>query len=261
MTTRPITPPAGPTPDPWTDLRAYTQARLALGRSGHSLPTDEVLRFGMAHALARDAVHLPLDVPALEAAFRAQGRGTLQVRSAAPDRATYLVRPDLGRRLDADSAQRLGERAAQAPTGGIDLLLVVADGLSSLGVQSNAAPLVTQITAQAAPGWSIGPVVIATQARVALGDEIGERLGARFVAVLIGERPGLSSPDSLGIYLTAAPKIGRLDSQRNCISNIRTAGLAPEQAARTLWWLFGEARRLGATGIGLTPNAPVLGSG
>ncbi len=252
---------AGPPPDPWTDLRAFTPARLALGRSGHSLPTAELLRFGVAHAQARDAVQLPLDVPALDAALRAQGIDTLQVRSAAPDRATYLVRPDLGRRLDADSAQCLRERAARPPAGGADLLLVVGDGLSSFGVQRSAAQLVAHIVMQAAPGWAIGPVVIATQARVALGDEIGDLLGARFVAMLIGERPGLSSPDSLGIYLTAAPKIGRLASQRNCISNIRDAGLAPAEAARTLWRLCAEARRLGATGIRLPPAAPVLGSG
>lgn len=256
---KPMKPPA---PDPWADLRAFTPARLALGRSGQSLPTAELLRFGLAHAQARDAVQLPLDVPALVAALRAQGVGeTVQVRSAAADRATYLVRPDLGRRLDADSARLLDQRAAPQPAGGIDLLPVVADGLSSLAVQRHAPALVAQIAAQAAPGWTLGPIVIATQARVALGDDIGERLGARFVAMLIGERPGLSSPDSLGIYLTAAPKIGRLDSQRNCISNIREAGLSPAQAARTLWWLCGEARRRGATGIGLTPGAPGLPGG
>lgn len=253
---KPVKPSAA---DPWADLRAFTPARLALGRSGHSLPTAELLRFGLAHAQARDAVQLPLDVPALEAALRAQGAGeTLRVHSAAADRATYLVRPDLGRRLDADSARLLDERAARQPAGGIDLLLVVADGLSSLAVQRHAPSLVAQIATQAAPGWTLGPTVIATQVRVALGDDIGERLSARFVAMLIGERPGLSSPDSLGIYLTAAPKVGRLDSQRNCISNIREAGLSCAEAARTLWWLCGEARRRGATGIGLTPGAPEL---
>jgi len=232
-------------PDPWTELRAYTTARLALGRSGNSLPTDEVLRFGLAHAQARDAVHLPLDVAALEAELARLGCRTLRVQSAAPDRQTYLLRPDLGRRLSPDSARRFDGRQR------CDLAIVVGDGLSALAVQRNAAPLVAQVLALAPPGWMIGPVVIATQARVALGDEVGEAMGARFVAVLIGERPGLGSPDSLGVYLTAAPRIGRMDSERNCISNIRREGLDHLSAARRLWWLCGQAKRIGMTGVGL----------
>lgn len=236
--------------DPWTELRAFTPARLALGRSGASLPTEEVLRFGLAHAQARDAVHLPLDADSLELALRALGVECLRARSAAPDRAAYLLRPDLGRRLHPDDTVALRE-AARAHGSRPDLLLVVGDGLSALAVQRNAAPLVASVLAAGEPGWTIGPVVIATQARVALGDDIGEAFGARFVAVLIGERPGLGSPDSLGVYLTADPRRGRMDAERNCLSNIREAGMDAATAARRLWWLCREARRQGGTGTGL----------
>ena len=242
--------PHGIPPDPWDDLRAHTQARLALGRAGAALPTAELLRFGLAHAQARDAVHIPLDAEALATQLQAQGCATLPVHSAAPDRATYLLRPDLGRRLcDADAqALRASSANESAP---IDLLLLVADGLSSLAVARQAPPLIDAIRQQAPAGWALGPVVIAQQARVALGDEVGALLGARLVAVLIGERPGLSSPDSLGIYLTWHPQVGRSDAERNCISNVRPEGLAPALAAARLWWLCQEARRLGLTGVGL----------
>ncbi|MDF1484533.1 ethanolamine ammonia-lyase subunit EutC [Ramlibacter sp. H39-3-26] len=237
-----------PAPDPWADLRAHTAARIALGRAGAALPTHELLRFGLAHAQARDAVHVRLDPAALAARLQSLGCATQVVRSAAADRATYLLRPDLGRRLDADDAQRLGQAAAP---GGCDLLLVVADGLSSLAVERNAMPLVQAIRAQAPAGWTLGPVVVATQARVALGDEIGALLGARMAAVLIGERPGLCAPDGLGIYLTWQPRVGCHDAQRNCISNVRPEGLPASAAAARLWWLCREARRLGLTGVGL----------
>lgn len=242
--------PHGIPPDPWEDLRAHTQARLALGRAGAALPTAELLRFGLAHAQARDAVHIPLDAEALATQLQAQGCATLPVHSAAPDRATYLLRPDLGRRLSDADAQALRESSANGTTS-IDLLLVVADGLSSLAVARQAPPLIDAIRQQAPAGWQLGPVVIAQQARVALGDEVGALLGARLVAVLIGERPGLSSPDSLGIYLTWHPQVGRNDAQRNCISNVRPEGLPPAAAAARLWWLCQEARRLGLTGVGL----------
>jgi ethanolamine ammonia-lyase small subunit len=244
------TPITGPLPDPWDDLRVHTAARLALGRAGTAIPTRELLNFGLAHAQARDAVHLPLDADALAARLADLGCTTLQVASAAQDRATYLLRPDLGRRLDEADAQRLrGE--ADGDGAGCDLLLVVADGLSAMAVERNAVPLVQAIVQGAPQGWRIGPVAIATQARVALGDELGALLGARLVAVLIGERPGLSSPDSLGIYLTWQPQVGRSDAERNCISNVRPEGLAPAAAAARLWWLCVQARRLGLTGIGL----------
>lgn len=243
-----------PAPDPWADLRAYTAARIALGRTGAALPTQEVLRFGLAHAQARDAVHIPLDTAALTDQLQAQGHTTLVVQSAAADRATYLLRPDLGRRLSAASAEAL--RSA-APDGGYDLVLVVGDGLSSLAGQRHAAALVQAIVALAPADWTLGPAVVATQARVALGDEVGALLRARLVAVLIGERPGLSAPDGVGIYLTWQPQVGRHDAQRNCISNVRPEGLPISTAAARLWWLCREARRLGLTGVGLKDRSDV----
>lgn len=231
----------------WADLRALTPARIALGRSGAAPRTRALLAFGVDQALARDAVHLPLDAAALGAALLQAGFTVQEAHSAAPDRPTYLMRPDLGRRLDAASAQTL--EAAAGPE--IDLLPVLGDGLSALAVQRHALP-VLQALRERAGGLRLGPVVIAHQARVALGDEIGARLCARAVVVLIGERPGLSSPDSLGLYLTLAPRVGRTDAERNCISNVRTPqGLAPAEAARKLLWLLREARRLGATGVAL----------
>jgi ethanolamine ammonia-lyase small subunit len=220
-------------------------ARIALGRSGVSLPTAEWLRFAEAHALARDAVHTSLDVTALAAGLRHHGIEPAVVASAAADRATYLRRPDLGRRLcDADAALLM-------PASG-DLAVVLADGLSARATQAHALPLLLALRAHLeAAGDSIGAVVVATQARVALGDEVGERLGARAVLVLIGERPGLSSPDSLGAYLTWAPRVGRSDAERNCVSNIRPEGQPPAVAAARLAWLLGAARRLGATGVAL----------
>jgi ethanolamine ammonia-lyase small subunit len=237
--------------DPWQALRQHTPARIALGRCGVSLPTDEVLRFGLAHAQARDAVQLPLDAQALAGRFEAQGFETLRVESAAIDRATYLLRPDLGRRLGERSIAALQAAAA----GPCDLLLVVGDGLSSLAASRHALPLAQRICEQAPAGWRLGPVVIATQARVALADDIGEALQATLVAMLIGERPGLSSPDSLGVYLTWQPRRGRTDAQRNCISNIRPEGLDYEAAARKLWWLCCEAQRMGCTGIRLKDHS------
>lgn len=243
------------TADTWTDLRAHTAARIALGRVGAGLPTKELLSFGLAHAQARDAVHIQLDVASLAGRVQALGCETLTVRSAATDRATYLLRPDLGRRLHAEDAQQL---AAQARPEGCDLLLVVGDGLSSLAVERQAVPLIEAIRQLAPSDWTLGPVVIATQARVALGDEVGAMLNARMVAVLIGERPGLSSPDSLGIYLTWAPRLGRNDAQRNCISNVRPEGLPAGAAAARLWWLCREARKLQLSGVDLKDRSDAL---
>jgi ethanolamine ammonia-lyase small subunit len=233
-------------PDCWGALRALTPARLALGRAGASLPTAEVLRFGWDHAQARDAVQRSLDVDALEQDIAALGLASTRVASRARDRVVYLMRPDLGRRLAPEDAERL----EQAPGRGCDLALVVGDGLSALAVQRHAVPVLQQIKAALAD-WSASPVVIATHARVALGDEIGERLKASLVAVLIGERPGLSSPDSLGIYLTWQPRVGRTDAERNCISNIRPEGLSYELAGRKVAWLCREARELKVSGVGL----------
>jgi len=238
--------------NPWQQLRQFTRARIALGRSGHSQTTDTVLAFGLAHAQARDAVHLPLDVAAVQAALAAAGIASLPVHSAAPDRAHYLRRPDLGRRLDDGSRARLA--AAQAPAAP-DVVFVIADGLSALAAQSHAVPLLTAVRERLPAAWTVAPVVVAEQSRVALGDEIGELLGARQAVMLIGERPGLSSPDSLGIYLTYAPRIGRTDAERNCISNVRPEGLSYAQAADKLAFLLRGAVALGRTGVDLKDDS------
>ena len=232
--------------DRWHTLRRFTAARIGLGRSGASLPTREVLAFGLAHAQARDAVHVPLDVAALRAALQAEELDSLCVHSAACDRADYLRRPDHGRTLDLDSHGRLAA-AGGTPS---DAVLVLADGLSAHATQSHAVALIRGLRPRLA-GWRLAPVIIAEQARVALGDEIATLLGARQVVMLIGERPGLSSPDSLGIYLTHEPRQGLTDADRNCISNVRPDGLDPAAAASKLAYLMNAARSLGRSGIAL----------
>ena len=237
-----------PPPDPWSALRRHTPARISLGRAGTSLPTAEVLRFAAAHAAARDAVHLPLDVAALLADLRAQGLDATTVTSRASSRVDYLVRPDLGRLLAPASQEALDASAT------CDLCIVIGDGLSAVAAQRHAAPLVAALTGL---GVVADRLVVATHARVALGDAVGERLGAAMVLVLLGERPGLSSPDSLGAYLTWAPMTGRDDSERNCVSNIRPEGLAPVDAAARIAWLVCEARRRRVTGIELKDDSDV----
>jgi ethanolamine ammonia-lyase small subunit len=234
--------------DPWQHLAGLTPARVALGRAGSGLPTRELLRFELAHAKARDAVGETLDATSLHAELAATGLSVLHVTSRAADRRTYLQRPDLGRRLDESSARQL---AATART---DIAIVIADGLSALAVLRYAAPTISALL-PLLEGLRIAPLVIATQARVALADEVGALLGARLALILLGERPGLSSPDSLGAYLTFAPRVGCLDAQRNCISNIRAEGLPPDLAARKLAWLIREALRRELTGVGLTDES------
>lgn len=230
------------TTDTFARLRNATPARIGLGLTGQGMPTRPLLEFELAHARARDAVHSELDANALATALG--GQPTILVRSRAGDRRTYLQRPDLGRRLHEGDARRL------APSGS-DVAFVVADGLSATAVQSHAAALVLALF-ERLDDWRVAPVVLASQARVALGDEIGAYLGVDLVVVLIGERPGLSAPDSLGAYITWAPKLGRLDSERNCVSNIRPpVGLSYAAAADTITWLMREARRRRLTGIGL----------
>lgn len=233
---------------PWSTLRRFTDARIGLGRAGAALPIKEVLSFAMAHAKARDAVTTPIDWAPIERALADLGLVTCRVDSAAADRDTYLRRPDLGRRLSALSRQRLADIAGGAP----DLLILIADGLSSTGVAANAAHVIAELLPLARrSGWSLAPLVLASQGRVALGDDAGEVLGARAALVLIGERPGLSSPDSLGAYLTLAPHIGRRDGERNCVSNIRSGGLNADEAAFKIHWLLREAFRRGLTGVAL----------
>jgi len=240
------------TANPWQVLRQFTSARIALGRAGGSLPTAPMLEFQLAHARARDAVHLPLDAAALEVRLTGMGLESLRVHSAAPGRESYLKRPDLGRRLDA-SSRALLQPCAESVAQDFDAVLVIADGLAALAAHSSAVRVLALAHAALVQrGWRLAPVVIAEQSRVALGDEIGEVLHAGQVAILIGERPGLSAADSLGIYLTYEPRVGRTDAERNCISNVRAdGGLGCMQAAHKLVYLMTEAQRRKYTGVAL----------
>ncbi|WP_144143902.1 ethanolamine ammonia-lyase subunit EutC [Paraburkholderia sp. BCC1884] len=239
--------------NPWGALREFTNARIALGRAGNSLPTAPLLAFNLSHAQARDAVHHPLDTDVLHEQLHALNFKTLDVHSAAPDRERYLRRPDLGRRLSDESRAALGAFQSDSP----EVVFVIGDGLSAFAASKQAIPLLQAVCAKLAD-WKIGPVVVARQARVALGDEIGELLDSKLVVMLIGERPGLSSPDSLGIYLTYGPKVGCSDAQRNCISNVRPEGLDYPLAAHKLHYLLTHAKRLGLTGVGLKDDSDAL---
>ncbi|MGP3593697.1 ethanolamine ammonia-lyase subunit EutC [Vagococcus sp. WN89Y] len=235
-------------PDAWSLLREFTAARIALGHCGASLPTREVLSFGLAHAQARDAIHQPFDSESLANTLNEMGLQTLQAHSAAADRHTFLQRPDLGRVLSEESREALTARRTPAH----DLLLVVGDGLSSYAVHRQAPGLIAALQPYLQTlGITLGPVVLAHQSRVALGDDIGETLGSKAVAILIGERPGLSSPDSLGVYLTWQPLRTRIESERNCISNIRPQGLSFDAAAFKLAWLLEQAFLRKLTGVKL----------
>lgn len=257
--------------DPWQAWRRHTAARIALGRAGAGLPTGAWLQLGWDHAQARDAVHAALDVCALESGLRAAAFDVRAVTSAAQTREEFLQRPDLGRRLSSEGREALHRSApgatqerpspATLARADSDVVCVVGDGLSALAAQRHALPtLVALRPLLQDAGWRLGPVVVAQQCRVALGDEVGQCLKARLVLVLLGERPGLSSPDSLGAYLTFDPCPGRRDSERNCVSNIRPQGLAPVAAARRLAWLCHAALQRGLTGVALkdesTPQAP-----
>ena len=230
----------------WRGFASVTRARIALGRAGDALPTRRLLDFGYAHACARDAVTAQVDFGALAAQLHPVP--CLHVHSAAPERSTYLRRPDLGRELAPQSAALLHENPCEAQ-------FVIADGLSASAVQTHAVPLLKAVIARLS-AWRLGPVILAEQARVALGDDIGGRTGAAMIVMLIGERPGLSVPDSLGIYLTYAPRVGRRDSERNCISNIHADGLSYAAAAEKLAWLMTRARTLQLTGVALKEDAP-----
>ncbi|AXA57400.1 ethanolamine ammonia-lyase subunit EutC [Pseudomonas thivervalensis] len=241
--------------NPWLNLRNLTPARIALGRTGTSLPTSAQLDFQFAHAQARDAVHLAFDHQGIRAQLDERGRESLLLHSAASDRNSYLQRPDLGRRLDDTSAQILQDYAAAHP-GGVDLAIVVADGLSALAVHRHTLPFLARLEEQtAADGWSVSPIVLVEQGRVAVADEVAERLGAKMSVILIGERPGLSSPDSLGLYFTYAPKVGLTDAYRNCISNVRLEGLSYGMAAHRLIYLMREACRRQLSGVNLKDDA------
>lgn len=246
-------PPSSAQPDPWRQLRELTPARIALGRAGTSLPSAAQLDFQYAHAQARDAVHLAFD----SAGLAAQWPQSLTLHSSAADRHTYLQRPDLGRRLDEASVARLRDYAGAHPEG-FDLAVVVADGLSALAVHRHAPPMMQRIQELASgEGWSLAPVCLVEQGRVAVADEVAQLLGARMVVMLIGERPGLSSPDSLGLYFTYAPRVGLNDAARNCISNVRLEGLSYATAAHKLIYLMREAWRRQLSGVSLKDEAQV----
>jgi ethanolamine ammonia-lyase small subunit len=230
------------------DLRHLTPARVGLGRAGASLPTQALLEFTLDHARARDAVHAELDISAIAAGLDALGLRTLQVLSCAQSRKDYLRRPDLGRKLDSASQDLL----ASARRGPCDLAVVIGDGLSPSAVNAHAVELVRNLMPRLGSGGiALGPVVVALGARVALGDEIGALLGARMAAMLIGERPGLSAPHSLGAYLTFAPRAGCTDAMRNCVSNIHASGLSYDEAAFKIAWLVREGLARGVTGVAL----------
>lgn len=243
--------------NPWRQLRQYTSARIALGRSGTSLPTKPHLEFQLAHARARNAVHHALNVAALQTALQPLGQDVVVLHSAAEDRRVYLQRPDKGRQLNETAREELKRRPRPAEP--CDVVFVIGDGLSALAIEENAALfLKTMLPAMRATGWRVGPIAVVREARVAVGDEVGELLGAGMVVVLIGERPGLSSPDSMGIYMTLKPGGGLTDESRNCISNVRPEGLSYEHAAHKLLYLMTEAKKRGHSGVLLKDEAEAL---
>ena len=256
------TKPSPVTANPWEALRQFTEARIALGRAGVSLPTQAHLAFQLAHAQARDAVLVALDAPLLlqqlSAVLPVQSAAGLILHSAAVDRSSYLQRPDLGRQLDAASQQAVKNlrSAAQTQTESdarpYDIAFVLVDGLSAQAIAHNAVPFLAVLQKRlASENWSVAPLCIVQQGRVAIGDEVAQRLGAKSVVVLIGERPGLSSPDSMGLYLTWMPRVGLTDASRNCISNVRPAGLRYEEAAYKLHYLLSQAHQRQLTGVAL----------
>lgn len=243
--------------NPWALLKDYTDARIGLGRSGVSIPTSHSLAFQLAHAQAQDAVHLPLDVENIVEQLVTNDinkeTSPILLHSQAINRTTYLQRPDLGRRLDKNSSEILKKIKANDNTF-YDLSIVIVDGLSSLAIKENAINFIKKLMTalkEDKQKWNLSPFSIVQQGRVAVGDEVGELLKAKISIVLIGERPGLSSPDSLGLYLTWNPKVGLSDASRNCISNIRSEGLSYEEAVKKTMYLLKESRRLELSGVNL----------
>jgi ethanolamine ammonia-lyase small subunit len=238
----------------WLSLRRHTPARIAIGRVGFGLPTRAYLDFQAAHARARDAVHAQLNVEAMAREIAVRGWQAIAVTSAAEDRSTYLRMPDRGRALSSDSKARLSE-----PMVAPDVVIVIGDGLSSIAVERNALPVLALLYRRIAEArLRFAPIIVATGARVALADEIGELLQAKLSVILIGERPGLSAADSLGMYLTFEPRRGRVDSERNCISNIHAAGMSAEDAASLAIDLIKSMLEHRASGVALAARTPRL---
>ncbi len=255
------------TRNPWDKLREFTSARIALGRSGNSIPTNELLAFQLDHAQAMDAVHCTLNVESLVAQLSDSYsilKHTLEppvvVTSKVADRFMYLQRPDLGRQLDSDSWQQLTS-IRKEHNAELDLVIVVADGLSSVAIQTHALPVITRLVSLLSEDeeqqWNLAPITIVKQGRVAVGDDVSECFNAKAVLVLIGERPGLTSPDSMGMYLTWGAKRGSKDSDRNCISNVRPQGLNYEDACQRAFYLLKEARRLKLSGVKLKDRSTI----
>ena len=237
------------TPDVWMSLKNSTEARIALGRAGGSIPTHEWLQFKAAHAAARDAVHAPFDPESITTSISNLGLESLSITSAVTDKKTFLLRPDLGRRLDQGSRERLLLIGASAS---FDLAIIVSDGLSARAAEQSAGPLLNALVPLlVTDNWNLAPLCIAHFGRVALQDEVGELLHTPMVLILLGERPGLSSPESLGAYLVYGPKMGNTDAARNCVSNIRPRGLSCSAAAAKLHELLTASRRLCLSGINL----------
>jgi ethanolamine ammonia-lyase small subunit len=264
--------------NPWEKLKAFTDARIAIGRAGSSLPTSELLKFQLEHAKARDAVHLPLNPsllldelkqslsenknelcpPALDLLPDHLSYSQQVVTSQAMDRGAYLQRPDLGRLLNQTSIELLSDIT---PESNFDLSIVCVDGLSSVAIQKNVAPFLLELLRLMAvkkTQLTLAPIMVCTQGRVAIGDHVAETLRAKTVMVLVGERPGLSSPDSMGLYLTYGAKVGCHDAQRNCISNIRPGGLSYKEAASKAMYLIEESQRLKLSGVNLKERTDTI---
>jgi ethanolamine ammonia-lyase small subunit len=245
--------------DPWQQLRRLTTARIALGRAGGSLPTSELLEFRLAHARARDAVHAPFDAAALAARLRSLETEVICLESAAKTQADFLRRPDLGRKLAESSRARLAAHRADQGSSQPDLAIIVSDGLSSLAATEHVPPLLATLVPMLRQSHrTLAPLIVVTHGRVALQDEIGELLRARLSLMLLGERPGLGAADSLGAYFTYAPRLGLRDAARNCVSNIRAAGLSPSDAAQKLFYLITQSFRRGLSGVDLKDETPAL---
>ena len=241
--------------DVWQPLKQHTDARIALGRTGNSIPTKELLHFGMSHALAKDAIYKELDICNIQNNLKEQHFSSILVQSKAKDKKEFLINPNLGRQLNKESIELLLQSNVEKG----NIAIIFADGLSSAAINLNATPLLFEIVnALKGSEFNLSPIIIAKHARVALSDEIGETLKSDASIMLIGERPGLSSPDSLGVYLTWNPKKGRNDSERNCISNVRPQGLSYQQAAFKTIWLLKEAKKLNMSGVHLKDESPNL---